>query len=164
MASWGSYRKRDRSAGNRPAAPTADSPEQSNTTVEHTVMLARQQALCKRIKIELQKALDLPEVGHDGDQIHQVLLNVLLNAVQAVMGAGTANVDRSTSTRWLCQRRNPRHRPGIPPYTSPTCFLPFYKTKGNGRGLGLSLARRIVEHHGRIEGASVVTAPRFLRP
>ncbi|MGA8609068.1 MAG: histidine kinase dimerization/phospho-acceptor domain-containing protein, partial [Candidatus Sulfotelmatobacter sp.] len=64
-----------------------------NTTVEHAVMLARQQVLSKPIKIELHKAPDLPEVEHDSDQIHQVLLNLLLNAVQAVTGAGTVNVE-----------------------------------------------------------------------
>src|SRR5208283_2464640 len=64
-----------------------------NTTVEHAVMLARQQVLSKPIKIELQKAPDLPEVEHDSDQIHQVLLNLLLNAVQAVTGAGTVHVE-----------------------------------------------------------------------
>src|SRR3984893_13660944 len=42
-----------------------------NTTVEHAVMLARQQVLSRPIKIELQKAPDLPEVEHDSDQIHQ---------------------------------------------------------------------------------------------
>ena len=47
-----------------------------NTTVEHAVMLARQQVLSKPIKIELQKAPDLAEVEHDSDQIHQVLLNL----------------------------------------------------------------------------------------
>src|SRR5579872_6748882 len=55
-----------------------------NTTVEHAVMLARQQVLSRPIKIELQKATDMPEVEHDSDQIHQVLLNLLLNAVQAM--------------------------------------------------------------------------------
>src|SRR5690348_3551471 len=60
-----------------------------NTTVEHAVMLARQQVLSKPIKIELQKADKLHEVEHDSDQIHQVLLNLLLNAVQAIDGAGT---------------------------------------------------------------------------
>src|ERR1700752_5059514 len=64
-----------------------------NTTVEHAVMLARQQGLSRPIKIELQKATDLPEVEHDSDQIHQVLLNLLLNAVQAVEGAGTVRVE-----------------------------------------------------------------------
>src|SRR5215471_14670891 len=64
-----------------------------NTTVEHAVMLARQQVLSKPIKIELQKAADLPEVEHDSDQIHQVFLNLLLNAVQAIDGEGTVNVE-----------------------------------------------------------------------
>src|SRR5271169_5789689 len=64
-----------------------------NTTVEHTVMLARQQVLSRPIKIELRGAPDLPEVEHDSDQIHQVLLNLLLNAVQAMEGAGTVRVE-----------------------------------------------------------------------
>jgi signal transduction histidine kinase len=64
-----------------------------NTTVEHAVMLARQQVLSRPIKIELLKHPDLPEVEHDSDQIHQVLLNLLLNAVQAMEGAGTVVVE-----------------------------------------------------------------------
>jgi len=64
-----------------------------NTTVEHAVMLARQQVLSKPIKIEFQKSADLPEVEHDSDQIHQVLLNLLLNAVQATEGEATIRVE-----------------------------------------------------------------------
>jgi two-component system, NtrC family, sensor kinase len=46
---------------------------------------------------------------------------------------------------------------GIPPHQLAHIFRPFYTTKGNGTGLGLSLARRIVEeHHGRIEVNSIV--------
>src|SRR6202162_3190481 len=64
-----------------------------NTTVEHAVMLARQHVLSKPIKIELRQAPDLAEVEHDSDQIHQVVLNLLLNAVQAMEGAGTVRVE-----------------------------------------------------------------------
>jgi signal transduction histidine kinase len=129
-----------------------------NTTVEHAVMLARQQVLSKPIQIELQKAPDLPEVEHDSDQIHQVLLNLLLNAVQAVTGAGTVNVEIGPQAQdgFACVVVRDTGR-GISPLQLSNIFRPFYTTKGNGTGLGLSLARRIVEeHHGRIEVASVV--------
>jgi len=127
-----------------------------NTTVEHAVMLARQQVLSKPIKIELQKAPDLPEVEHDSDQIHQVLLNLLLNAVQAVTGAGTVHVEIASQDGFATVAVTDTGR-GISPQHFSNIFRPFYTTKGNGTGLGLSLARRIVEeHHGRIEVNSVV--------
>jgi hypothetical protein len=127
-----------------------------NTTVEHAVMLARQQVLSRSIKIELQKSLDLPEVEHDSDQIHQVLLNLLLNAVQAMQGPGTVNVGIGSRDSFARVAVSDTGR-GIPPQNLPNIFRPFYTTKGGGTGLGLSLARRIVEdHHGRIEVASAV--------
>jgi signal transduction histidine kinase len=127
-----------------------------NTTVEHAVMLARQQVLSKPIKIELQKGPDLPEVEHDSDQIHQVLLNLLLNAVQAMEAEGTVRVEIGSREGYASVVVSDTGR-GIPPQHLPNIFRPFYTTKGNGTGLGLSLARRIVEeHHGRIEVSSVV--------
>jgi signal transduction histidine kinase len=127
-----------------------------NTTVEHAVMLARQQVLSKPIKIELQKAPDLPEVEHDSDQIHQVLLNLLLNAVQAMDRGGTVDVQVGSQENCARVVVSDTGR-GIPPQILSNIFRPFYTTKGGGTGLGLSLARRIVEeHHGRIEVSSVV--------
>ncbi len=127
-----------------------------NTTVEHAVMLARQQVLSRPIKIELQKAPDLPEVEHDSDQVHQVLLNLLLNAVQAVEKTGTVNVEIGRRDSFASVVVSDTGR-GIAPQNLPNIFRPFYTTKGDGTGLGLSLAHRIVEdHHGRIEVSSVV--------
>jgi len=127
-----------------------------NTTVEHAVMLARQQVLSRPIKIELQKAPDLPEVEHDSDQIHQVLLNLLLNAVQALERTGTVRVEIGSGDGFATVVVGDTGR-GIPAQTLPNIFRPFYTTKGGGTGLGLSLAHRIVEeHHGRIEVSSVV--------
>ena len=127
-----------------------------NTTVEHAVMLARQQVLSRPIKIELQKAPDLPEVEHDSDQVHQVLLNLLLNAVQAMEGAGTVRVEIGARDNCASVLVSDTGR-GISPQNLPNIFRPFYTTKGGGTGLGLSLAHRIVEeHHGRIEVASTV--------
>jgi signal transduction histidine kinase len=127
-----------------------------NTTVEHAVMLARQQVFSKPIKIELEKSLDLSEVEHDSDQIHQVLLNLLLNAVQAMEGEGTVRVEIGSREECATVVVSDTGR-GIPSQNIPNIFRPFYTTKGNGTGLGLSLARRIVEeHHGSIEVSSVV--------
>jgi signal transduction histidine kinase len=122
-----------------------------NTTVEHSVMLARQQALSKPIRIELKKDPTLPEVEHDSDQIHQVLLNLLLNSIQAIEGQGTIHVEITQEDGRAAIAVSDTGR-GIAPEHLPNIFRPFYTTKGNGTGLGLSLAKRIVEEHdGRIE-------------
>jgi signal transduction histidine kinase len=127
-----------------------------NTTVEHAVMLARQQVFSKPIKIDLQPAQELSEVEHDSDQIHQVLLNLLLNGVQAIEGDGTIRVDLGSRGDFVTIDVTDSGR-GISPQNLPNIFRPFFTTKGNGTGLGLSLARRIVEeHHGLIEVSSIV--------
>jgi len=137
----------------RPRVPEIRSSD-LNITVEHAVMLARQQVLSKPIKIEFVAAPGLPDVEHDSDQIHQVLLNLLLNAVQAIDGAGMVRVAISEQEDESLVTVSDTGR-GIPHEHLPNIFRPFYTTKGNGTGLGLSLARRIVEeHHGRIEVAS----------
>ena len=139
----------------RPHPPTVRKSD-LNTTVEHAVMLGRQQAFAKSIEITLHKAPDLPEVEHDSDQIHQVLLNLLLNALQAIDANGkiTVTVKPFGATAIVEVSDNGR---GILPDHLPNIFRPFYTTKGDGTGLGLSLARRIVEdHHGRIDVTSAV--------
>src|SRR5262252_2467424 len=127
-----------------------------NITVEHAVMLGRQQALAKGIEISLHKDPSLPEIEHDSDQIHQVLLNLLLNSLQAIdrHGKVAVTLSRRDSTAVVEVTDNGR---GIPAENLPNIFRPFYTTKGDGTGLGLSLARRIVEdHHGRINVTSTV--------
>ena len=119
-------------------------------------MLGRQQGLAKGIEISLRKDPSLAEVEHDSDQIHQVLLNLLLNAQQAIDSKGKieVTVERRGSTVAIEVKDNGR---GILPDHLPSIFRPFYTTKGDGTGLGLSLARRIVEdHHGRIDVTSTV--------
>ncbi len=127
-----------------------------NTTVEHAVMLARQQVLSRPIKIELQKDSSLPEVEHDSDQVHQVLLNLLLNAVQAMESEGTVGVEIGSRESYASVVVSDNGR-GISAQNLANIFRPFYTTRGDGTGLGLSLARRIIEdHHGQIEVSSIV--------
>ncbi len=127
-----------------------------NTTVEHAVALVRQQVPSVSIRIELQKDLTLPSVEHDSGQIHQLVLNLLLNAVQAIEGAGAIRVEISLLKGDAAITVLDTGR-GIVPEHLPNIFRPFYTTKGNGTGLGLSMARRTVEdHHGRIEVTSEI--------
>jgi len=127
-----------------------------NTTVEHAVMLGRQQALSKSIKITLQKDASLPPVEHDSDQIHQLMLNLLLNALQAIDVNGEVRVTVKAQGEMAAVEVADNGR-GIAAEHLPNIFRPFYTTKGDGTGLGLSLARRIVEdHHGRIDVTSVL--------
>ena len=125
-----------------------------NATAEHAVNLARQQVLSRPIRISLVKAPGLPPVEHDAAQMQQVLLNLLLNATQAIEGAGSIELSLRAADDAAVVAVSDSGR-GIDPDHLANIFRPFFTTKGQGTGLGLSLAHRIVEAHGgRIEVTS----------
>ena len=125
-----------------------------NLTAERAVVLARQQALSRPIQIELAKDGALPQVEHDAAQIQQVLLNLLLNSIQAIQDAGSIRVTLESRDGLAKISVNDTGR-GISPQHLPNIFRPFFTTKGQGTGLGLSLSKHIVEEHGgRIEVSS----------
>jgi len=125
-----------------------------NTTVEHAVMLGRQQALSKSTEITLRKDPTLPEVEHDSDQIHQVVLNLLLNAVQSIEGNGYVTVKVGSRDDCATISVTDTGR-GMSPQQVTQIFRPFFTTKPTGTGLGLSLVSRIIdEHDGRIQVTS----------
>jgi len=99
------------------------------------------------VQVDFVNDAALPLVEHDSAQIHQVLLNLLLNSIQAIDGPGEVRVEvaHADHTASVSVSDN---GPGIPPEHLPNIFRPFYTTKGKGTGLGLSLAKRIVEDHG----------------
>ena len=127
-------------------------------TAEHAVGFARQQAVTKRIHIELDAEHELPAVEHDPNQINQVLLNLLLNAVQSMDKPGTVHVSLDVDEEEQCALITVADEgKGIPPEYINNIFRPFFTTKGHGTGLGLSLARRTVEAHGgKIEVTSQI--------
>lgn len=125
-----------------------------NSTAERAVALARQQVISRPIEIVLVKDESLPPVEHDPGQIQQVLLNLLLNGIQALDGKGQVRVELGSEIGFARVKVRDTGR-GISPDALPNLFRPFFTTKGQGTGLGLSLARRIVESHGgRIEVSS----------
>ena len=97
--------------------------------------------------IELIKDPSEQLIEHDTGQIHQVLLNLLLNGVQACDHGGKVSllVGHADDFAELVVVDTGK---GIPPEILSNIFRPFFTTKGNGTGLGLSLARRMVENHG----------------
>jgi len=116
-------------------------------TVEHAVMFGRQQAITKRIMVEMQIQGSIPPVDHDPNQINQVLLNLILNAIQSMDKPGTVLVTLLQEDDDVLITVADEGK-GIAPEHLPNIFRPFFTTKGHGTGLGLSLARRIVESHG----------------
>jgi signal transduction histidine kinase len=129
-------------------------PGDLNEVAERAVTLARQQALTRPIEFELVPSPGLPPVDHDVTQIQQVLLNLLLNAIQAIRESGHIRLELSAeNSSAVITVSDTGH--GIAPENLRKVFRPFFTTKGHGTGLGLSLARGIVEAHGgRIEVAS----------
>ena len=101
----------------------------------------------------VQAALDLPArcpVNGDAQRLQQLILNLVLNAVQAMPQGGRMAIRLAAhdGRAWLTMDDT---GPGFPPGARQRFFEPFVTTKEQGSGLGLAIARRIVEEHaGRI--------------
>jgi len=131
-------------------------PSDLNTTVEQAVLLARQQVLTKPVQVLFEPDTALPRVVHDPALIQQVILNLLLNAIQAISKEGKVEVRLLREQDFAVIQVNDSGR-GISPDALSKIFKPFFTTRSEGTGLGLSLANGIVQSHGgRIE---VTSAP-----
>ena len=107
-------------------------------------------------------------VSLDAGQFGTVLVNLFLNALDAMPRGGELRVELEAGER-ECRLRVRDTGPGIAPEVAERLFTPFASTKPTGTGLGLSLSRRIVEEHGgtitaasRPEGGAcfTITLPR----
>ena len=104
--------------------------------------------LLRERRVEVVRRYDAtPKILADAQQLKQVFVNLLLNAVQAMRGSGTLEV--STSLREAeVEVVVADTGGGIPPAELSRIFEPFYTTKPDGTGLGLAVVRGIVEEHG----------------
>jgi signal transduction histidine kinase len=124
------------------------------TTVGPPLDLVRPRARRQGVAVEVIEPAEPLPVNVDAGQMQQVLVNLLLNALDAMPRGGrlTLTLDADGDHCRLSLRDS---GPGVAPEMVPRLFTPFASTKPTGTGLGLSLARRIVEEHGgRIAGGN----------
>ncbi len=126
-------------------------PHDINKAIDRTLFLLEDQTLFHNIKIEKDLSPSLPLVPADIQQLNHLLMNIILNAAQAMAGRGKLTVKsyRLSNGKRVCIEISDTG-PGIPNDILPHIFDPFFTTKeeGQGTGLGLSLAYNIVENHG----------------
>jgi two-component system NtrC family sensor kinase len=120
-----------------------------NEVIGRTVRLIRNQKLFDRIVIEEDLAGDLPEIEGDTNQLQQVLLNLSLNACEAMPSGGTLTIRTQSADRGVIVNLSDTGC-GIQPEHLERIFEPFFTTKpvGKGTGLGLSVSYGIVQQHG----------------
>src|SRR5690606_14929918 len=126
--------------------------------VERTLRLV-QTTLPDSIRIEVDLAANLPRAQSDAEQLKQVVINLVQNAVQAMPQGGTIAISTAVPEDpggihlrgrgpEVVELRVRDSGPGIPEEQREHVFVPFYTTKEKGTGLGLAISQRIVRSHG----------------
>jgi signal transduction histidine kinase len=115
--------------------------------LKELTILAAEDAKSSAVEIDLRVASHLPSLPADRNYLKQLLLNLILNGVQAMPRGGTLTVEANTDKEFLEFAITDRGT-GIDAPTLKRIFEPYFTTKTSGSGLGLSIARRIAEAHG----------------
>jgi two-component system, NtrC family, sensor kinase len=142
------------------ARPTSMNREPSdlNAVIDRCVRLVQHQLTLKSVELHLDLYKDLPAVRCDPGQIEQVILALVMNAIDALSNGGNLSlVSRKVLNSDSVQIEVRDDGIGMPQDVLKKMFEPFFTTKEHGRGLGLGLAisRNIVDRHGgRIEVSS----------
>lgn len=121
-------------------------PYSINELVESTLILVHKETAASNVDVVKDLSTDLPLTPMDPDQIRQVLLNLFLNAVQAMPNGGTLTV-KSYLTRQRVVVEVADDGVGVKEVDRERIFDPFFSTKPNGTGMGLSISYQLVENH-----------------
>jgi C4-dicarboxylate-specific signal transduction histidine kinase len=133
-------------------APPVKEPLDINKAVREVIELTRSETGKQGVSVQVHLADRLPLIQGDRVQLLQVLLNLLINATEAMGGVGdgvrellisTGNADAGCVLVAVSDSG-----PGFAPHNAEHIFGPFYTTKSTGLGMGLSICRSIIEAHG----------------
>ena len=123
-----------------------------NEAIVEVITLTHSEAVKNGVSVQTQLAEGLPLIHVDRVQLQQVILNLILNAVQAMSGVSERSrellisTEREASGGVLVTVQD--SGPGLSPESFDRLFDAFYTTKASGMGIGLSICRSIVEAHG----------------
>ena len=139
-------------------SPPALAPLDVNELVRDTVELTRTNLLMRQVALETTLAADLPPLEGDRVQLQQMLLNLIVNAADAMNALPETErvmTIASALDAGMIRLSVADRGPGIPAEAMDKLFEPFWSTKAEGMGIGLAVCRSIVaSHHGTIDVAN----------
>ncbi|EFI34253.1 integral membrane sensor signal transduction histidine kinase [Desulfonatronospira thiodismutans ASO3-1] len=122
-------------------------PCQPNDLIAETVKIFQDSLESSGIVCSQELSTDLTQVNMDPDQVKQVLVNLIKNAVEVMPEGGTLGISSKRQNQWVVVSVQDSG-PGIPAEKLKNIFSPFYTTKDKGTGLGLAVSYRIIQDHG----------------
>jgi two-component system C4-dicarboxylate transport sensor histidine kinase DctB len=127
----------------------------AHDTIEDTVRLMRSKFSAHGVVIETRLGAADSEVGIDGAKLKSVLINLLLNSIDAMASSSAKRITITSELHDLLDGTQFELRvtdtgPGVPPELETRIFEPFFTTKANGSGVGLATAQRIVKECGGV--------------
>lgn len=131
----------------RPPQPTLEKLDLSNVVTKVFALLAGR-ARHQRVTLQCDPPGEPLLLEADPEQVQQVLVNLVLNSLDALPNGGEVRVRMSQPHRGVVAVRVCDTGPGIPAHLMPRLFEPFVSSKDTGLGLGLVVSRRIAEAHG----------------
>jgi signal transduction histidine kinase len=156
-------------------APAAKEPVDINSVIQEVLTLSQPELQKNRVSLRTQFAVDLPTILGDKIQLQQVILNLMVNAIEAMSGVNENQRELHVSSQKIIESHSESGQetieakapsesgstslliavrdagPGLDPTELKHVFETLYTTKSHGMGMGLAISRSIIEaHNGRL--------------